>query len=139
MKRNFIILCLMLCTNYLLAQNDSSAIRDVMNKQIEAWNNGDIDTFMQTYWKSDSLMLVSAPPTYGWQTTLEHYKNHYPDTAAMGKLSFNLIKLNQLSPEYYFVIGEWHLKRSMGDVGGYFTLLFKKINGNWVIVVDHTS
>ena len=129
----------MLCTNYLLAQNDSSAIRDVMNKQIEAWNNGDIDTFMQTYWKSDSLMLVSAPPTYGWQTTLEHYKNHYPDTAAMGKLSFNLIKLNQLSPEYYFVIGEWHLKRSMGDVGGYFTLLFKKINGNWVIVVDHTS
>ena len=139
MKRNFIILCLMLCTNYLLAQNDSSAIRDVMNKQIEAWNNGDIDTFMQTYWKSDSLMFVSAPPTYGWQTTLEHYKNHYPDTAAMGKLSFNLIKLNQLSPEYYFVIGEWHLKRSMGDVGGYFTLLFKKINGNWVIVVDHTS
>jgi len=129
----------MLCTNYLLAQNDSSAIRDVMNKQIEAWNNGDIDTFMQTYWKSDSLMFVSAPPTYGWQTTLEHYKNHYPDTAAMGKLSFNLIKLNQLSPEYYFVIGEWHLKRSMGDVGGYFTLLFKKINGNWVIVVDHTS
>jgi len=129
----------MLCTNYLLAQNDSSAIRDVMNKQIEAWNNGDIDTFMQTYWKSDSLMFVSAPPTYGWQTTLEHYKNHYPDTAAMGKLSFNLIKLNQLSPEYYFVIGEWHLKRSIGDVGGYFTLLFKKINGNWVIVVDHTS
>jgi len=139
MKRNFIILCLMLCTNYLLAQNDSSAIRDVMNKQIEAWNNGDIDTFMQTYWKSDSLMFVSAPPTYGWQTTLEHYKNHYPDTAAMGKLSFNLIKLNQLSPAYYFVIGEWHLKRSIGDVGGYFTLLFKKINGNWVIVVDHTS
>jgi ketosteroid isomerase-like protein len=139
MKRNFIILCLMLCTNYLFAQNDSSAIRDVMNKQIEAWNNGDIDTFMQTYWKSDSLMFVSTPPTYGWQTTLEHYKNHYPDTAAMGKLSFNLIKLNQLSPEYYFVIGEWHLKRSAGDVGGYFTLLLKKINGNWVIVVDHTS
>jgi ketosteroid isomerase-like protein len=139
MKKNFIILCLMLCTNYLLAQDDSTAIRDVMNKQIEAWNNGDIDTFMQTYWKSDSLLFVSAPPTYGWQTTLERYKKYYPDTAAMGKLSFNLIKLNQLSPEYYFVIGEWHLKRSVGDVGGYFTLLFKKINDNWVIVVDHTS
>lgn len=139
MKKKFIILCLMLCSNYLFAQNDSSAIRDVMNKQIEAWNNGDIDTFMQTYWKSDSLLFVSAPPTYGWQTTLERYKKYYPDTAAMGKLSFNLIKLNQLSPEYYFVIGEWHLKRSVGNVGGYFTLLFKKINDNWVIVVDHTS
>ena len=129
----------MLCTNYLFAQDDSTAIKDVMNKQIEAWNNGDINTFMQTYWKSDSVMFVSSPPTYGWQTTLENYKKHYPDTAAMGKLTFNLIKLNQLSPEYYFVVGEWHLKRSAGDVGGYFTLLFKKINGNWVIVVDHTS
>ena len=139
MKKSFIIFCLILCSKYLFAQNDSSAIRDVMNKQIAAWNNGDIDTFMQTYWKSDSLMFVSSPPTYGWETTLAHYKKHYPDTVAMGKLSFNLIKLNQLSPEYYFVVGEWHLKRSVGDVGGYFTLLLKKINGNWVIVVDHTS
>jgi ketosteroid isomerase-like protein len=111
-----------------------------MNKQVEAWNNGDIGTFMLTYWKSDSLMFIgSTAPTYSWQTTLEHYKKNYPDTAAMGKLAFNLIKLKQLSPEYYFVIGEWHLTRTEGNIGGYFTLLFKKINGNWVIVVDHTS
>ena len=96
---------------------------------------------MQTYWKSDSLMFIgSTAPTHGWQTTLENYKKHYPDTATMGKLSFNLIKLNQLSPEFYFVVGEWHLKRTtQKDAGGYFTLLFQKINGNWFIVVDHTS
>ena len=125
----------------MFAQNDSSAIKDVMNKQIQAWNNGDIDRFMQTYWKSDSLMFIgSTAPVYGWQTTLENYKKHYPDTATMGKLSFNLIKLNQLSPEYYFVIGAWHLKRTQEkDIGGYFTLLFRKINGTWIIVVDHTS
>ncbi|HEY2727297.1 MAG TPA: DUF4440 domain-containing protein, partial [Parafilimonas sp.] len=76
---------------------------------------------------------------YGWRTTLENYKKHYPDTATMGKLAFNLINLKKLSPEYYFVIGAWHLTRSIGDIGGYFTLLFKKINGRWVIVVDHTS
>jgi ketosteroid isomerase-like protein len=125
---------------HLFAQDDSSAIRDVMNKQIEAWNNGDIDSFMQTYWKSDSLMFIgSTAPTHGWQTTLENYKKHYPDTATMGKLAFNLINLKKLSPEYYFIIGEWHLTRSIGNVGGYFTLLFRKINGKWVIVVDHTS
>jgi len=140
MKKFFFILCLMICSNYLFAQDDSSAIKDVMNKQIEAWNKGDIDGFMQTYWKSDSLTFVSSPPTYGWQSTLERYKKHYPDTATMGKLSFNLINLKQISPEYYFVIGEWHLKRTQQkDIGGYFTLLFKKINGEWVIVVDHTS
>lgn len=130
----------MVCSTYLFAQDDSSAIKDVMNKQIEAWNRGDIDGFMQTYWKSDSLTFVSSPPTYGWQATLERYKRAYPDTATMGKLSFNLLNLKLLSPEYYFVIGEWHLKRTQQkDIGGYFTLLFKKINGEWVIVVDHTS
>ncbi|HEY2727693.1 MAG TPA: DUF4440 domain-containing protein, partial [Parafilimonas sp.] len=61
------------------------------------------------------------------------------DTAAMGKLSFNLLQLKQLSSEYYFVMGGWNLKRTAGDVGGYFTLLFKKINGKWLIIVDHTS
>lgn len=140
MKKSFIIFCLMICSNYLFAQVDSIAIRNVLNKQVEAWNNGDIDAFMQTYWKSDSLMFIgSSAPTYGWQTTLEHYKKNYPDSAAMGKLSFNFLNLNPLSPQYYFVIGEWHLIRTAGNIGGYFTLLFRKLNGKWVIVVDHTS
>src|SRR5436305_12874190 len=99
MKQLILFLVMLNFSFHLFAQNDSSAIRDVMNKQIEAWNNGDIDTFMQTYWRSDSLMFIgSTAPTYGWQTTLEHYKKNYPDKAAMGKLSFNLINLKQLSP-----------------------------------------
>ena len=118
---------------------DEAAIRKVMDKQTEAWNRGDVDAFMQTYWKNDSLLFVSNPPTYGWQTTLDRYKKAYPDAAAMGKLSFNLLQLKPLSPEYYFVLGQWHLKRSIGDVGGYFTLLFRKINGEWLIIADHSS
>ncbi len=142
MKKIFIICYLSFCTACLLAQTDDfAAIRNVMNVQVAAWNNGDIDNFMQTYWKSDSLMFIgSSEPTYGWQTTLDHYKNSYPDTTTMGKLSFNLIQLRKLSDEYYFVIGGWHLKRTAAkSVGGYFTLLFRKINGEWKIVVDHTS
>lgn len=126
--------------NFCNAQSpDEIAIRNAMNEQLNAWNRGNVDAFMQTYWKNDSLLFVSTPPAYGWQTTFEHYKKAYPDTAAMGKLSFNLLQLKQLSPEYYFVMGAWHLKRSIGDVGGYFTLLFRKINGKWLIVVDHSS
>lgn len=115
------------------------AIRAVMQKQVNDWNNGNIDGFMQTYWKSDSLLFVSAPPTYGWQQTLDRYKKHYPDTAAMGKLNFNLIQVKVLSAQYSFVAGHWHLARSMGDAGGYFTLLFKKIKGQWYIIADHSS
>ena len=128
-------------SSYLFSQNeDETAMRNAMAAQVKAWNNGDINGFMQTYWESDSLWFIgSTAPTHGWQTTLENYKKNYPDTATMGKLAFNLINLKKLSPDYYFVIGKWHLRKSVGDVGGYFTLLFKKINSKWVIVVDHTS
>jgi ketosteroid isomerase-like protein len=140
MKKNLYIIFLFATFNICNAQTqDETAIRSAMNEQLTAWNKGNIDAFMQTYWQNDSLLFVSNPPTYGWKTTLEHYKKGYPDTATMGKLSFNLLQLKQLSPEYYFVMGEWHLKRTVGDVGGYFTLLFKKISGKWLIIVDHSS
>ena len=139
--KKLIFSCLLLTSSSLFAQTeDETAIRHTMDMQIRAWNNGDIDAFMQTYWQSDSLLFVgSTGPTYGWRTTLEHYKKTYPDTAAMGKLSFNLLQLRPVATGYYFVLGEWHLKRTAGEVGGYFTLLFRKMNGRWLIVVDHTS
>ncbi len=118
---------------------DELAIRTVMSKQVNDWNNGNIDGFMQTYWKNDSLLFVSSPPTYGWQNTLDRYKKKYPDTATMGKLDFELLQVKILSANYSFVVGRWHLARSIGDVGGYFTLLFNKIKGHWYIVADHSS
>jgi ketosteroid isomerase-like protein len=141
MKKIFLFLLLVNITLLSFAQNaEETSIRAVMNEQLKAWNNGNIDAFMQTYWKSDSLLFVgSVGPTYGWQTTLQHYKKHYPDTVAMGKLQFNILQVKLLSTDYSFVLGKWHLTRSIGDVGGYFTLLFRKINGQWLIVVDHTS
>jgi ketosteroid isomerase-like protein len=140
MKKILLLFCFCSLVFCCKAQtNDEAAIRNAMNKQIKDWNKGNIDGFMQTYWQSDSLLFVSNPPTYGWRSTLERYKKAYPDTVAMGKLSFKLLQLKKLSSEYYFVMGNWYLKRSVGDVGGIFTLLFRKINGKWLIVVDHSN
>lgn len=139
--KKIIFLFPLICISMLsFAQTeDETAIRNAMNEQVRAWNSGDIDAFMQTYWQSDSVLFAgSSKPTYGWRATLEHYKKTYPDTVAMGKLAFNLLQLKPMSTEYYFVLGEWHLKRTIGDIGGYFTLIFKKINGHWLIIVDHT-
>jgi hypothetical protein len=95
---------------------------------------------MQGYWENDSLMFIGkSGVTYGWQNTLNNYKRGYPDTAAMGKLVFNIISVQRLSKEYYTVVGQWQLKRSIGDVGGHYTLLFRRIKGKWVIVQDHSS
>lgn len=124
----------------LPAGGDEQTIRTLLENQRQAWNRGDKEGFMQTYWQSDSLMFIGkSGVTYGWQKTLDNYKKGYPDIAAMGKLDFDILETKRLSVMYFFVVGKWHLTRSIGDVGGHFTLLFKKIKNNWVIVADHSS
>ena len=111
-----------------------------MENQNAAWNRGDIDGFMKGYWENDSLMFIGkSGVTYGWTNTLKNYKKGYPDTAAMGKLTFTLIQVKKISKEYYHITGKWFLKRSIGDIGGHYTLLFRKINSRWVIISDHSS
>ncbi|MEO6232236.1 MAG: DUF4440 domain-containing protein [Ferruginibacter sp.] len=119
---------------------DEMAVRETLRVQTEAWNAGDIPAFMKGYWKNDSLAFIGkSGATYGWQNTLDNYIKGYPDKTAMGQLQFDLLEVKRLSVLYFFVIGKWQLTRSIGDIGGTFTLLFKKIKNKWVIVVDHTS
>lgn len=116
------------------------AIRKVLQTQENAWNSGQLKKFMQGYWKNDSLIFIGKSGiTYGWQKTLDNYIKGYPDTAVMGQLTFTLFQLKPISVDCYFVIGKWHLQRSIGNIEGYFTLLFKKISGQWLIVADHSS
>ena len=136
----FSLLLLLVSFSITAQTKDEFAIRKLLSEQDAAWNRGDIETFMQGYWKSDSLMFIGKSGiTYGWQKTLDNYKEHYPDTAAMGKLNFEYIEIKRLSAIYFFVVGKWHLTRTIGNLNGSFTLLLRKIKGKWVIVKDHSS
>ena len=119
---------------------DEQKIRQLLATQTESWNRGDIEGFMETYWKNDSLLFIGKSGVRrGWEETLNNYKKGYPDTAAMGKLSFDIIKVEKLSSRYYFVVGKWILTRSIGNLSGHYNLLMKKIRGKWLIVADHSS
>lgn len=140
MKKTLFYLLLFISVNAVAQQPAEKTIRQLLDRQTRDWNRGNIDAFMIGYWQSDSLMFIGkSGVTYGWKNTLENYKKNYPDTSAMGKLSFNIITVKKLSGEYYHVVGKWHLKRTIGDLSGHYTLLFKKIKGEWVIVSDHSS
>jgi ketosteroid isomerase-like protein len=118
---------------------EADAIRSVLNGQQIAWNNGDMDAFMQGYWNSDSLQFLSQRGiNRGWKEALAGYKKGYPNREAMGTLSFELIQIKSLSPENFVVTGKFHLTRSNGNMDGSFTLIFQKIDGKWVAVYDHT-
>ena len=139
--KKFLFFALLLFTINAVAQSkDETAIRLLLDEQTKTWNRGDIDGFMNGYWKNDSLVFIGKNSvTHGWTNTLNNYKKNYPDTAAMGKLSFTLITLKKISLKYFYVIGRWHLQRSIGDLSGHFTLLFQKIKSKWVIIADHSS
>ncbi|MDT3402833.1 YybH family protein [Mucilaginibacter terrae] len=139
MKKCLIVFLLILTTAFAFAQ-DKQAILHVLETQRQAWNKGDLETFMQSYWKSDSLLFVGkSGPKYGWQTTLDNYRKGYPDKAAMGYLTFDILKVDILDKGNAFVLGAWHLKRAKDTPEGYFTLWLRKIKGVWQIVADHSS
>lgn len=140
MKSSLVIIAVVLSIGCLGQSKDETAVRNLLATQNAAWNRGDIDAFMVGYWENDSLMFIGKSGiTYGYKNTLANYKKNYPDTTVMGKLTFTLIHLKQLSPEYFHVTGKYHLTRTIGDASGHFTLVFRKINGQWVIISDHSS
>ena len=133
----FLFICLTSCGRI---SDDEKAIREILDEQTSCWNKGNLDCFMDGYWKSDQLMFIGSKGlSYGWQTTLDNYKKGYPDKESMGILLFTIIELKSIAPDAYFCVGKWHLTRSNGNLEGHFTLLWRKINNEWVIVADHSS
>ena len=121
-------------------ESDHEDILKLLEDQRKAWNEGDMEGYMQGYEQSDSLVFVGkSGPEYGWKTTLDNYKKAYPDKSAMGILTFDIKKVKLLSSDHAFVVGSWHLTIGKDEPQGYFTLLLKKINGKWKVIADHSS
>lgn len=119
---------------------EASEINSLFTRQVEAWNEGNLEKFMQTYWNSEKLSFVgSRGPTYGWQATLESYKKGYPDKAAMGNLKFTILELSKIDRKTVYVIGKFEVTREKGNLNGHFTVVIQKIKNDWLIVSDHSS
>lgn len=118
-------------------EQDRKDILSVMKAQEQAWSNHDLEGFMAGYWKSDSLKFYgSSGLTKGWQQTLANYKRGYPSKEHSGTLNFTIDDISPIDEGSYWVMGQYHLKRSVGDANGVFLIIFKKIDGAWKIVAD---
>lgn len=125
------------CQSISTETQDKEQILAIMKAQEEAWSSYDINGFMEGYWKSDSLKFFGAGGlTYGWEQTLANYHKRYPSKEHTGKLNFKIIDLSRVDAESYYVMGEYHLIRSVGNADGVFMIIFKKIDGDWKIIAD---
>ncbi len=121
-------------------QAPEQAIRAVLLSQEEAWNRADVDAFLTGYWNSEELSFSGSNGiTRGFAGVRERYEQGYPDQQAMGKLEFSGLEIRLLGPDAALVLGCWHLTRAIGDVGGVFSLVFRRFPEGWLIIHDHTS
>ena len=126
--------------NQRSASRAESQIRQLLAHQADAWNRGDIDAFMTSYWKSDETTFVGASGiARGWQAVLERYHRTYPNRESMGRVTFSNIEVHQECPNSAFVIGQYHLQREKDHPSGIFTLDLRKFGDGWRIVLDHTT
>ena len=119
---------------------EEEAIEQVLSRQVDAWNEGDLEGFMEGYARTDTLRFASGGTVrYGWQATLDGYRRGYPDRATMGTLSFDLRDIQVISPDWALVFGAWALERAEDRPSGLFTLTLRKTAAGWRVVQDHTS
>jgi len=114
-------------------------IEAIMEQQERDWSAGDMEGYMQGYWQSDSLRFMGKQGiTYGWKQQLDNYLRGYPDKEAMGKLTFENKSFDPMGDEHMLVVGKWTLNRTKDTLNGYYSLIWKKIDGQWKIIFDHT-
>jgi hypothetical protein len=123
-----------------ISKKEKLKIENLLAKQVEAWNAGNLEKFMETYRNSEKLSFVgSRGPTFGWQQTLDNYKKGYPDKTAMGNLKFMILHISKIDRKTVYVIGKFDLTREIGNLSGHYTLVIQKFGKEWLIVSDHSS
>jgi ketosteroid isomerase-like protein len=140
MKKVLLLIGILISVSSMAQTKDEQIIRSMLADQSSFWNKGDIPGFMQGYWDNDSLVFVGKNgPTYGYNNTLRNYQKNYPNKDYMGILNFDILSVQPMEKDHYFVIGKFMLQRKVGDASGHFTLIFRRIKGVWKIVSDHSS
>ena len=128
---------------FLLLASPESDVRAVLDKQVSAWNQGNIEVFMTTYLDSPSLTFSGRDGvTRGYRPVLERYRTKYSTRDAMGSLRFSEIEFRLLADSAALVLGRFDLTRSPaggGNASGRFTLVLQKTENGWKIIHDHSS
>ncbi len=136
-----VMICLALASRPSIASpSDEDQIRAVLDMQTAAWNRGDIDAFMASYWKSEQTEFLGANGiAHGWQAVLDRYHHSYPDRKTMGTVSFSDLEIHLTCADAAYVVGKFHLVRESDQPSGVFSLDFRKFPEGWRIVLDHTT
>lgn len=114
---------------------------ELLNAQVAAWNRGDLDGFMEGYWRSPQLTFFSGGvESRDWDSARENYRRRYQSEGReMGKLGFVVLDVKGLGGDAAVARGRWRLQAGDNEAGGLFTLILERFADGWKIIHDHTS
>jgi beta-aspartyl-peptidase (threonine type) len=120
---------------------DRAEIAAVLDRQIAAWNRGDLAGYMDGYARTPALVFTSGGNIrHGWQDAFDHYQARYAtDPKAMGALAFRIDSIDPVGADGAVVLGHWELTGTEHAGRGVFTLVVERRPEGWRIIHDHTS
>lgn len=120
----------------------AGAINDLLIRQAADWNRGDLEAFATGYKNSPDILFIGKTVEHGYRGMLEGYREHYPNRAAMGTLTFSELEVQPLDAHWATTTGHFHLGRATaagGNADGYFLLVLENTAEGWRIVRDDTT
>src|SRR5581483_9487854 len=121
-------------------ESEKKAILELINRMQDAWNRGDFRGYMQGFKNPDVIFVSGGRFQSGWQGTLDHYVRDYGASAeTRGRLRFFNIRIEMLAPDAAQLISQFELLRPQHPQYGINTRLMRKIDGRWVIALNHVS
>jgi ketosteroid isomerase-like protein len=122
------------------AQAEKKAILRVISAMQDAWNRGDFRGYMQGFKYPDVVFVSGGRFQQGWQGTLDHYIRDYGTSVeSRGTLKFHDIQVEILCADAAQLISQYELNRPEHPQYGINTRLMRKVNGYWVIALNHVS
>ncbi len=114
-------------------------IDGIIDDQVEAWNDGDVEGFMSGYWRSDELRFVAGKTVlHGHDSMTAMYKRSYPGKEKMGELRFDIRDKKWMGDSLINVLGRWNVTNDDTTRSGNFAIMFMPVSEGWRIVEDHT-
>jgi len=143
MQRWFVVLALFATTGCRrgFTAEDRRAVEELLLRQQEAWNRGDLPGYMEAYARTPDLVFTSGGKIRrGWDETLAAYQKKYGgDRAGMGKLAFDVLGVQPVGSDGAVMLGRWKLTETPQAGGGVFSVVWERRPEGWRIVHDHTS
>lgn len=146
-----ITFALVFCAAAGLAQNPDplfTATRQQLDvvkivlQQQDAWNKGDLDSYLSHYKDGQDTQAVLATLVRGVDNIRAAYRSNFPNKDSMGAIEDSEVEVRALGDNFALATGKYHLSRNKkagGDVSGTFTEVFEKTPAGWKIIFSEST